>query len=566
MVQRCRSILFLLLLSPALLSAQDDLRDLVRRVKPGVVTLAVFDSTGGVIGMGSGFFVAPDRIVTNRHVVERASRAEYRMASGEIAMVEGVAADNPATDLVKLVVRPPLGEATTLQLSDVPPEEGERIVAIGSPRGLELTVSEGIVSSLRSDPMIGTLLQITAPISPGSSGGPILNRRGEVVGVASWVMAEGQNLNFAVPVARVAELKEGPTRSFDEWRRTSHATFDPLSAPPLPPEFAEDPQKAAFLADYALMRGRAFYGRGDWEQAIEMTTTAAMLNPSLVDAWKINATAEMRLGHHEHAEYPLMQAIRLEPKNLALRVQLGDTYYYRKMPAEAIGRYEAALAIDSTYGIAWNGLGRTIFEEYPARRDEAAQYLLRALRYDSTIAEAWYVIGRYHVIGKRSADAVDAFERSLALQPDVPPAVLGLADGLGALGRFSEASDVLRAYLANHPADAEAHLRLGMVMNGAGRYADALSPIRRSLELRGDHAPSHYALGVALAGSGKQEDGFRSLIEAIRHDPDYAPAHHALGLSYLTYRKDRAAALEEYRILKDLDPVMAKDLFEAIYR
>lgn len=563
MPQRLRLLLPTILLTlPTLLTAQEDLRDLVRRVKPGVVTIAVFDSTEGVLGMGSGFFVSPDRIVTSRHVVERASRAEYRTSTGEISTIVGVVADNPTADIVKLAVRPPAGEGATLLLASGLPEQGEGVVAIGSPHGLELTVSEGIISSLRSDPMIGTLLQITAPISPGSSGGPILNRKGEVVGIASWVMAEGQNLNFAVPVAKVAELKDHPLLPFDEWRKRSHTTFGPL----LPPEFADDPQKAAFLADYALMRGRSFYERGDYEQAIRMTTSAAMLNPSLVDAWKINATAEMRLGHNEHAEIPLRQAIRLEPKNLAIRAQLGNAFYYQKKLTEAIREYEAILAIDSTYGMAWNGLGRALYSEYPERRDEAVEYLHRALRYDSTLAEAWYFLGRYHTEGKRPAEAVDAFRRSLILQPDVHPAVMGLTQGLTTLGRWEEAADVWREYLGNHPEDAEAHLQLGTIMNLTERYVEAIPSIRHSIELRSDHAPAHYALGVALAGSGKMEEGFRALIEAIRHDPDFAPAHHALGMAYLSYRKDKGAALEEYKILKGLDSVMAEDLFKAIYR
>lgn len=485
------------------------------------------------------------------------------MSSGTIAVVMGVVAENPVADLVMLAVGRPPGKVTTLALAEDEPEEGERVVAIGSPRGLELTVSEGIVSSLRSDPMIGNLLQITAPISPGSSGGPILDSRGQVVGVASWVMAEGQNLNFAVPVARVAELKEHSPLPFDEWRRASHGA---VARVPLPPELAADPQKALFLADYALTRGRAFYDRGDYERAVEMTTTATMLNPSLVDAWTINGTAEMRLGHNEHAEFPLAQAVRLEPGNLGLRSQLGDAYYYQKKLSEAIGEYRAVLAIDSTYGVAWNGLGRALYDGYPARRNEAVKYLRLAIRYDSTLAGAWYYLGRYHAEGGQAADAVAAFERSLAIRPDVPPAVLGLAEGLTALDRLKDASEVWRNYLKSHPTDAEAHLRFGMALNRAERYDEAIPLLRRSIELRADHAPGHYALGVALAGSGRPDEGFRSLVEAVRHDPDYAPAHHALGLAYLGYRKDKSAALEEYKILKGLDPVMAEDLFEAIYR
>jgi hypothetical protein len=93
-----------------------------------------------------------------------------------------------------------------LSLSKTVPEVGERIIVYGSPLGLENTVSDGIVSAIRDIPEFGKIIQITAPISPGSSGSPVLNMKGEVIGVASFQMIDGQNLNFAIPSERVARL------------------------------------------------------------------------------------------------------------------------------------------------------------------------------------------------------------------------------------------------------------------------------------------------------------------------------------------------------------------------
>jgi len=83
---------------------------------------------------------------------------------------------------------------------------GERIIVYGSPLGLEKTVSDGIVSAIREVPGHGTLIQITAPISPGSSGSPVLNMKGEVIGIATFQFIKGKNLNFAIPSKRVARL------------------------------------------------------------------------------------------------------------------------------------------------------------------------------------------------------------------------------------------------------------------------------------------------------------------------------------------------------------------------
>src|SRR5439155_12805276 len=87
----------------------------------------------------------------------------------------------------------PLGDAGKMAI-------GDEVYAVGNPRGLEGTFSPGIVSGIRQTTS-ETLLQITAPISPGSSGGAVLNRRGEVIGIAVATIREGQNLKFAVPIS-----------------------------------------------------------------------------------------------------------------------------------------------------------------------------------------------------------------------------------------------------------------------------------------------------------------------------------------------------------------------------
>jgi serine protease Do len=157
-------------------------------------------------GLGTGFVVSDDgRIVTNVHVIRGASTATVVTSSGdEIADVELMATDE-AHDLAVLRVHAkglkalPLGDSATAK-------PGEHVVAIGHPLGLGNTVSDGLVSAIRDLSPTRTMLQISAPISPGSSGGPLFNDRGEVIGVATLVITGGQNLNFAVPINLIKPL------------------------------------------------------------------------------------------------------------------------------------------------------------------------------------------------------------------------------------------------------------------------------------------------------------------------------------------------------------------------
>jgi hypothetical protein len=204
------SLVALALAVPAIpAAAQPDVVAITRRASPAVITLNTYNPAGRKTGLGSGFFLADGRIATNRHVVEGAARVEAvtqdERVLGSATFAEAVG--GPTADLAILprVTNPP----ATLQLAQGLPEAGEAVIVIGAPEGLSNTVSTGIVSAIRR---IGgrTLVQITAPISHGSSGGPVLNSRGQVIGVSVSVLSEGQNLNFAVPVTELTRLVTGP--------------------------------------------------------------------------------------------------------------------------------------------------------------------------------------------------------------------------------------------------------------------------------------------------------------------------------------------------------------------
>jgi len=162
------------------------------------VLLVMEDANGQTLSLGSGFFVGDGVIASNLHVIEGAKRG-YAKLIGEKTKyaIEGIIAVDPERDLVVLKITNgrshalPLGNSDSVQV-------GENVYAVGNPHGLEGTFSQGIISSIR-EVSSEKLLQITAPISPGSSGGPVLNGKGEVIGVSVATFSGGQNLNFAIP-------------------------------------------------------------------------------------------------------------------------------------------------------------------------------------------------------------------------------------------------------------------------------------------------------------------------------------------------------------------------------
>jgi hypothetical protein len=184
-------------------------RDLAGRVLESVFTLKAYDAQGEQIGLGSGFVIEGHRIATNAHVVADAAWVEILNQQGQVVSTAPYALllDTEAD----LAVLPLFGG----NFRAIPPAQdnastGDEIWVFGAPLGLEGTVSKGIVSARREE-RGRQFLQITAPISSGSSGGPVVNEQGHLVGVVVAMMTGGQNLNFAVNVGELTALSLSPS-------------------------------------------------------------------------------------------------------------------------------------------------------------------------------------------------------------------------------------------------------------------------------------------------------------------------------------------------------------------
>ena len=184
-----------------------------------VSNLGLGDSPQAV---GSGFVVRPDGVVlTNYHVIENAQAVTVKLPDGREFRAQGLLGSDPELDIAVLKIEAnglpaiPLGDSDQVKV-------GQRVITIGNPLGLlEYTVSDGIISAIRldADPeaKVKKLLQVTAPISQGNSGSPLLNLNGQAIGIMFMTIEQGQNLNFAIPInAAKTFIKDGPVLAFTE--------------------------------------------------------------------------------------------------------------------------------------------------------------------------------------------------------------------------------------------------------------------------------------------------------------------------------------------------------------
>lgn len=216
-----------MLLMPLSTSAQEtespaatSLEALAEQVTRAVVLIDVQTSSGS--RQGSGFLIDPSGIIlTNHHVIQDARVARVKLPSGDVYDQVSILAQDERRDIA--VIRIAGFQMPTLPLGNSDSvRTGAPVVLVGSPLGLDNTVSTGIVSGRRQEPEGFQLLQITAPASPGSSGGAVLSAEGDVIGIAVSQMSSGQNLNFAVPI----NYARGMLQSLGE---TPVATLGPMS-------------------------------------------------------------------------------------------------------------------------------------------------------------------------------------------------------------------------------------------------------------------------------------------------------------------------------------------------
>lgn len=190
--------------------------ELYTMVTPSVIEIHVYDKNGEYFAQGSGFFIdAEGTAVTNYHVIEEAYSADA-ITSDECAhTVTKVIAWDKELDLA--IIQCDISNSQPLTISQREITTGETVYTVGSSLGLTGTISDGIVSAASREVEGVECIQITAPISHGNSGGPLLNRFGEAIGINSMTLNEGQNLNFAINIHLIESLDRSAPKTMEEF-------------------------------------------------------------------------------------------------------------------------------------------------------------------------------------------------------------------------------------------------------------------------------------------------------------------------------------------------------------
>ncbi|HEV2880576.1 MAG TPA: trypsin-like peptidase domain-containing protein [Pyrinomonadaceae bacterium] len=328
-------------------SPTESLPELVRRVKPSVVAIVTYDAKGEPLLSGSGFFIRPGQVLTNLHVVEGARRVEVKTLDGKgrIYASQGALDFDEEADLAVLSVDVPQERTRVIELTNNLPEEGEGVFVIGNPLRLEGSISDGIVSAVREVPNLGKIIQTTAPISHGNSGSPVFNYRGQVVGIVTIKVTNGQNINLALASARLASLKPDHLTSYDALAARNRNTPGGEAS-----------------AEWWYKNGLNSLWLGNYDGALGSFEQVVNKNPNRVEAWIQVGYCKVKQGKMSDAIRAYKQALRLRPNSVEAYNKLGDAYYYASNFEEAVAAYRQAARLRPDLGEALYNLGMTYLE------------------------------------------------------------------------------------------------------------------------------------------------------------------------------------------------------------
>src|SRR5204863_8214538 len=206
----------------------------------------------------------------------------------------------------------------------------ESIVVIGNPLGLEGSVTNGIVSAVRDIPTFGRIIQITAAISPGSSGSPVVNMQGQVIGIATLQITGGQSVNFAIPSERISQLQIASVMSLGDLVATSG-------------------RNKRAKAVQAFRDGLSFLSQDDCEKALPYFEKAVESDSNYAEAWAQTGFCREKLGRHSEAIEASRRAVTLRPSAESY-FNIGLANYYLKQYREAENSYRQSIRLDPYNG------------------------------------------------------------------------------------------------------------------------------------------------------------------------------------------------------------------------
>ena len=432
-------LLIALLLLPALSFA--DNYSFFRENQESIVVVTAYNLKGEPLTEGTGFIAGADgSVITNYHVIGIAKRIKVRSGS-KVLDVEGVVYADKENDFVILKVK---GKGLSpVKFGDAGKiKSGEKVYIISSSKDSGNVISEGAFRKLRATSAGKKVVEITAPVSHGSSGSPVFSKDGEVIGMTTFLIKRTENLILAMPADLIRDKLRirGPVASIESiiknYRNTAEYWFylgyflsevgaykDAINV------FKEAITLRPGFADARYYRGVAYENIGKYKEAARDYREAIKSKADFADAHFSLGITYGKLGMYKEAVEVLRQAVRLEPDFADAYYNLGVAYGKLGMFREGIEAGKQAVMLKPDFADAYYNLG--IAYEKSASYHEAAAALQKVLKYRPDYAEAHYNLGIVYLFLKDKGAALEKYKTLKAIDTKLADKLFSLIKKVG---------------------------------------------------------------------------------------------------------------------------------------
>lgn len=499
------------------------IKQIIRDQGKSVVFIGVYDNKENLILFGSGFFISSDGfIITNYHVIEKGYSAVIKRIDGKFYDEVYLISCDEEKDIALLKVDETnspfaiLGDSQTAS-------QGDKVITIGNPQGFQNTVSDGIISAVRDVERI-KLFQITCPISQGSSGGPLYNLRGEVIGIATLMSDVGQNLNFAIPINYIRLLQKDQYKlslkekylkdqkklleNYLEKQKMS-SQLDPKDT--IYPEAYELYKKAKAASGYSAYFST--YGTSN-QEAIDLLELAIEIDAYYQAAYYVLGRSYGETKKYALGEQSFLKCIELKPKYQNAYIALADLYKHMDRYEEALRYYNKALNIGSPTGWIYSGIGDVFLER--ADFDKAEQFYKKMFDFEDFLSIGYEKLALLYL---RKGD-LELSWNNLKKSHLFPLEKQELKERIDLYKQYIE-KDNFYAYES-----------IGCIYHYSFKYKEAIINLEKARKLN----PRKFSSYFELAMSYKNEDDYRKAIlfleEAVSRQPNHYQSNLRLGLLY----------------------------------
>ncbi len=458
------------------------------KVNDAVVTIYTFDANGKLIKQGSGV-VLNDKgwVVTNYHVYAGAEKLVVKHKDKVVKHTAIIGLD-VEKDILIIKISDKTFPSISLGNSDSI-KVGQRIYAIGSPMGFENTITEGIISGVRSyEERTKNFIQVSAAISPGSSGGAVVDSKGKLIAITTLTITNGQNLNFAIPINEVLKIYK-------------QAGIEPKD----------------FSASFYLHKGNVESDQNNYDAAIDNYKKAIKINPKYTGAYYNLGNAYSKKGDIENAIAYYKKAIEFDPKYVYAYYNLGIKYKEKGEVETAIGYFKKAIAINTEFVEAYNNLGATYCDKEEI--EIAIMYFKKAIEINPRFAQTYFNLGVVYRDKKDFETAITYFKKSIEINPKYTDAYYSLGGIYTSKEEFETAIAYYQEVLSINPEYPDAYYGLGFIYTKKRELETAISYFKKVITLNSAYASAYLALGNLYGAKGDINLKNYYLEKAYQLDP-----------------------------------------------